>query len=176
MIFSRPICGTSYVGRSPVTTPSICTLFFDRTHCPRKSTQSLFSLWGPAGPQPAGLVPSCPPSFSSQFIRAEIWVKGNVFDCPLFNPCLIYFYLQYNAAIASNPVRPALSGPQSRYALTSTQYIVGSFACIGGGLFGLDISSMSAVLSVRLIHVHSEWACVNLLSERRIQDNVRRRV
>jgi sugar porter (SP) family MFS transporter len=35
----------------------------------------------------------------------------------------------YNARIASNP------------------YIVGSFACIGGGLFGLDISSMSAVLS-----------------------------
>ncbi|KAF8509170.1 general substrate transporter [Hysterangium stoloniferum] len=34
----------------------------------------------------------------------------------------------YSAAIASNP------------------YIVGSFACIGGGLFGLDISSMSGVL------------------------------
>ncbi|EEB95639.1 hypothetical protein MPER_05356, partial [Moniliophthora perniciosa FA553] len=27
-------------------------------------------------------------------------------------------------------------------------YIVGSFACIGGGLFGLDISSMSGVLTV----------------------------
>ncbi|KAI0248196.1 general substrate transporter [Lactifluus subvellereus] len=35
----------------------------------------------------------------------------------------------YHAAIASNP------------------YVVGSFACIGGGLFGLDISSMSGVLS-----------------------------
>ncbi|KAA1477372.1 general substrate transporter [Dentipellis sp. KUC8613] len=35
----------------------------------------------------------------------------------------------YSAAIASNP------------------YIVGSFACIGGGLFGLDISSMSGVLN-----------------------------
>ncbi|KAF9022790.1 general substrate transporter [Hymenopellis radicata] len=35
----------------------------------------------------------------------------------------------YNARIAANP------------------YIVGSFACIGGGLFGLDISSMSGVLS-----------------------------
>ncbi|GBE84032.1 MFS glucose transporter mfs1 [Sparassis crispa] len=35
----------------------------------------------------------------------------------------------YSSAIASNP------------------YIVGSFACIGGGLFGLDISSMSGVLS-----------------------------
>lgn len=35
----------------------------------------------------------------------------------------------YNARLASNP------------------YIVGSFACIGGGLFGLDISSMSGVLS-----------------------------
>jgi len=35
----------------------------------------------------------------------------------------------YNAAIASNP------------------YVVGSFACIGGGLFGLDISSMSGVLN-----------------------------
>ncbi|KZP22116.1 general substrate transporter [Athelia psychrophila] len=35
----------------------------------------------------------------------------------------------YNAYIASNP------------------YIVGSFACIGGGLFGLDISSMSGVLA-----------------------------
>ncbi|KAF8577835.1 general substrate transporter [Ramaria rubella] len=34
----------------------------------------------------------------------------------------------YSAAIASNP------------------YVVGSFACIGGGLFGLDISSMSGVL------------------------------
>ncbi|KAH7922702.1 general substrate transporter [Leucogyrophana mollusca] len=35
----------------------------------------------------------------------------------------------YNTRIASNP------------------YIVGSFACIGGGLFGLDISSMSGVLN-----------------------------
>jgi len=35
----------------------------------------------------------------------------------------------YNARIASNP------------------YVVGSFACIGGGLFGLDISSMSGVLA-----------------------------
>ncbi|KAI0312838.1 general substrate transporter [Amylostereum chailletii] len=35
----------------------------------------------------------------------------------------------YSASIASNP------------------YIVGSFACIGGGLFGLDISSMSGVLN-----------------------------
>lgn len=38
-------------------------------------------------------------------------------------------FTTYNAAIASNP------------------YIVGSFACIGGGLFGLDISSMSGVLN-----------------------------
>lgn len=30
----------------------------------------------------------------------------------------------------------------------AAQYIVGTFACIGGGLFGLDISSMSGVLSV----------------------------
>ncbi|KAJ2932771.1 hypothetical protein H1R20_g4309, partial [Candolleomyces eurysporus] len=37
--------------------------------------------------------------------------------------------MKYNARIASNP------------------YIVGSFACIGGGLFGLDISSMSGVLN-----------------------------
>ncbi|KAI5122871.1 hypothetical protein M0805_003323 [Coniferiporia weirii] len=36
---------------------------------------------------------------------------------------------QYNVAIAANP------------------FIVGSFACIGGGLFGLDISSMSGVLN-----------------------------
>lgn len=36
---------------------------------------------------------------------------------------------QYSPRIAANP------------------YIVGSFACIGGGLFGLDISSMSGVLS-----------------------------
>ncbi|KAL1751284.1 general substrate transporter [Schizophyllum commune] len=35
----------------------------------------------------------------------------------------------YNARFASNP------------------YVVGSFACIGGGLFGLDISSMSGVLN-----------------------------
>ncbi|EAU86601.1 glucose transporter [Coprinopsis cinerea okayama7 len=35
----------------------------------------------------------------------------------------------YNARVASNP------------------YVVGSFACIGGGLFGLDISSMSGVLN-----------------------------
>ncbi|PPQ93595.1 hypothetical protein CVT25_005475 [Psilocybe cyanescens] len=38
-------------------------------------------------------------------------------------------FTTYNARIASNP------------------YIVGSFACIGGGLFGLDISSMSGVLN-----------------------------
>ncbi|KAF6755719.1 glucose transporter [Ephemerocybe angulata] len=37
--------------------------------------------------------------------------------------------MKYNARIASNP------------------YVVGSFACIGGGLFGLDISSMSGVLN-----------------------------
>ncbi|KAK7451187.1 high affinity glucose transporter [Stygiomarasmius scandens] len=30
--------------------------------------------------------------------------------------------------------------------IASSPYIVGSFACIGGGLFGLDISSMSGVL------------------------------
>lgn len=40
----------------------------------------------------------------------------------------------------------------SRRWLILSQYIVGSFACIGGGLFGLDISSMSGVLSVRLLH------------------------
>ncbi|TCD64631.1 hypothetical protein EIP91_003833 [Steccherinum ochraceum] len=32
-------------------------------------------------------------------------------------------------------------------AIASNPYIVGSFACIGGGLFGLDISSMSGVLN-----------------------------
>ncbi|KAH9829055.1 general substrate transporter [Rhodofomes roseus] len=32
-------------------------------------------------------------------------------------------------------------------AIAGNPYIVGSFACIGGGLFGLDISSMSAVLN-----------------------------
>jgi len=37
--------------------------------------------------------------------------------------------MKYSARIASNP------------------YVVGSFACIGGGLFGLDISSMSGVLN-----------------------------
>lgn len=37
--------------------------------------------------------------------------------------------MRYNKRIAANP------------------YIVGTFACIGGGLFGLDISSMSGVLS-----------------------------
>ncbi|EPS93218.1 hypothetical protein FOMPIDRAFT_1039147 [Fomitopsis schrenkii] len=31
--------------------------------------------------------------------------------------------------------------------IAANPYIVGSFACIGGGLFGLDISSMSAVLN-----------------------------
>lgn len=31
--------------------------------------------------------------------------------------------------------------------IVSNPYIVGSFACIGGGLFGLDISSMSGVLN-----------------------------
>ncbi|CAK5267723.1 unnamed protein product [Mycena citricolor] len=36
---------------------------------------------------------------------------------------------------------------QSPHCIQSPQYIVGSFACIGGGLFGLDISSMSGVLS-----------------------------
>ncbi|KAF8148046.1 general substrate transporter [Crassisporium funariophilum] len=38
-------------------------------------------------------------------------------------------FTTYNAKLASNP------------------YVVGSFACIGGGLFGLDISSMSGVLN-----------------------------
>ncbi|KZT64818.1 general substrate transporter [Daedalea quercina L-15889] len=32
-------------------------------------------------------------------------------------------------------------------AIAANPYIVGSFACIGGGLFGLDIASMSAVLN-----------------------------
>ncbi|TFK47455.1 general substrate transporter [Heliocybe sulcata] len=32
-------------------------------------------------------------------------------------------------------------------AIAANPYIVGSFACIGGGLFGLDISSMSGVLN-----------------------------
>ncbi|KAI6021787.1 general substrate transporter [Pisolithus microcarpus] len=41
--------------------------------------------------------------------------------------------MRYNKRIAANP------------------YIVGTFACIGGGLFGLDISSMSGVLSVTLL-------------------------
>ena len=35
------------------------------------------------------------------------------------------------------------------------QYVVGSFACIGGGLFGLDISSMSGVLNVRFVLLSS---------------------
>jgi MFS family permease len=48
--------------------------------------------------------------------------------------------------------------------LIQLQYIVGSFACIGGGLFGLDISSMASVLTVcvltratfRCVHTHSQ--------------------
>jgi hypothetical protein len=65
--------------------------------------------------------------------------------------------MQYNAAIASNPVRPSVQRCAiSRQALISVQYVVGSFACIGGSLFGLDISSMSGVLSVRPVYVDRE--------------------
>lgn len=74
--------------------------------------------------------------------------------CYLFDIFLTCFYLQYNAAIASNPVRLSV---QRRVifvqALISAQYVVGSFACLGGFLFGLDISSMSGVLSVRPVYV-----------------------
>ncbi|KIJ93702.1 hypothetical protein K443DRAFT_12665 [Laccaria amethystina LaAM-08-1] len=49
----------------------------------------------------------------------------------------------YNAKIASNP------------------YVVGSFACIGGGLFGLDISSMSGVLNVRFTLLSSTLLRLN---------------
>jgi hypothetical protein len=38
----------------------------------------------------------------------------------------------------------------------SAQYVVGSFACLGGFLFGMDISSMSGVLSVRPVYVVRE--------------------
>lgn len=40
------------------------------------------------------------------------------------------------------------------------QYVVGSFACIGGGLFGLDISSMSGVLNVS---AHPQHLCIAYL-------------
>ncbi|KAF9230232.1 hypothetical protein BU15DRAFT_69370, partial [Melanogaster broomeanus] len=43
----------------------------------------------------------------------------------------------YSARIAGNP------------------YVVGSFACIGGGLFGLDISSMSGVLNSFILPSHT---------------------
>ncbi|CCA68264.1 probable high-affinity glucose transporter [Serendipita indica DSM 11827] len=46
-------------------------------------------------------------------------------------------YVQYSKTILRNP------------------YIVGSFACIGGGLFGLDISSMSGVLTAGTFHLTS---------------------
>ncbi len=45
------------------------------------------------------------------------------------------------------------------------QYVVGSFACIGGGLFGLDISSMSGVLNVSLNLFHFHFVQVRLTSE-----------
>jgi hypothetical protein len=80
--------------------------------------------------------------------------KGACIGCYLFRHFLIGFYLQYSAAIASNPVRLSV---QRRVilvqALTSAQYVVGCFACLGGFLFGLDISSMSGVLSVRPVYV-----------------------
>ena len=72
-------------------------------------------------------------------------IYSDIFSC---------FNLQYSAAIASNPVRLSV---QCRVvfvpALISAQYVVGSFACFGGFLFGLDISSMSGVLSVRPVYV-----------------------
>lgn len=59
---------------------------------------------------------------------------------------------QYSPAIASNPVgiRASISD-LSATNIYYIQYIVGSFACIGGALFGMDISSMSAVLNVNIL-------------------------
>lgn len=98
-----------------------------------------------------------PPTFlfSIQWLyRAITWAKGHVLVVICFDVFLICFYLQYSAAIASNPVRLSV---QRRVvpvqALISAQYVVGCFACLGGFLFGLDISSMSGVLSVRPVYV-----------------------
>ena len=57
--------------------------------------------------------------------------------------CLVVYYLQ-----RSNRVQPSMSMPDNHPFSHLPQYVVGSFACIGGGLFGLDISSMSGVLNV----------------------------
>ena len=59
--------------------------------------------------------------------------------------------IQCSIALQSPPTRYARS-LRLTYRLSQhvLQYVVGSFACIGGGLFGLDISSMSGVLSVRI--------------------------
>jgi len=46
----------------------------------------------------------------------------------------------------NQPGRVAMKRNYSPW-IASNPYIVGSFACIGGGLFGLDISSMSGVLT-----------------------------
>src|SRR6266550_6958638 len=66
-------------------------------------------------------------------------------------PLLTHSHTQSNA-VQRNCLQP---GTRSYFVhhqteLTLLQHVVGSFACIGGGLFGMDISSMSAVLNVRI--------------------------
>jgi hypothetical protein len=46
---------------------------------------------------------------------------------------------------------------------------VGSFACIGGGLFGLDISSMSGILTVRHVFAPGRSHCIDSNSLFRIR-------
>ena len=77
--------------------------------------------------------------FCSSFAQSDIIYSSSSFRC-----------FQYSTRIASNPVRVFWLRPTVLPSDHICQYIVGSFACIGGGLFGLDISSMSGVLSVRI--------------------------
>ncbi|KAH8085473.1 general substrate transporter [Cristinia sonorae] len=63
----------------------------------------------------------------------------------------------YSAAIASNP------------------YIVGSFACIGGGLFGLDISSMSGVLNGAIVASMPAGSLVGAVTVSYLADKIGRK-
>jgi hypothetical protein len=79
------------------------------------------------------------------------------------HPALIFFH---STAHVSPRILSVV--PSARLSLgdpnffVQRQYIVGTFACIGGGLFGLDISSMSAVLNVSLTRIHFDDALMTL--------------
>jgi hypothetical protein len=98
------------------------------------------------------LPPHLPLLNPESLYRAITWAKGHVLLVVCFDVFLICYYLQYSAAIASNTVRLSVQLLVQALIL-SAQYVVGCFACLGGFLFGMDISSMSGVLSVRPVYV-----------------------